>query len=239
MPIDPHIRAYEAMLRAVLAALAADARARGVGPRRLARLLAESRIGGTAAEGDLPYDVAVRLISRWANDRPFSRNGRPVPLAVSGRRSFSSLVRAARAGSASQTLRALERMGVVRRSRDGKVVLRDKAFVPHPGSVDRLSIAARHASDFIRLLAHNLTCKPEDVLLQRVASYDRIGASSLNSLRRDLRREGLSSLERANAALAARDRDRNARAPGGRRTRVSFGVYILAEPVGAATRKKK
>ena len=78
----------------------------------------------------------------------------------------------------------------------------------------------------------SVTAPPGKTFLQRTASYDNIGSSSLTMLRKRLLREGEQVLLRANALLARRDRDRRASAPGGRRTRVTFGVYCLDEEVG-------
>ena len=231
----------EAMLRLAVEALASNGFARGVGPTSRARIFKEAYRSAARNQNapGLPYGHAVRLVERWAGTPPFSRRGRPRPLPFRGKTSFVALARAARVGGPMRALKALDRMGLVRQGRDGSLVLRDRALVPKDGGADRAAIASLHAAEFLRVLAHNLTCTTNDLLLQRVCAYDKIGGLSVEKLRRELRREGLRTLERANATIAACDKDRNPRAPGGRRTRVSFGVYMLVEPTPTAVRKKK
>lgn len=240
MPTKKDIRAFEAAVQSMLAPLAGLAESRGISRRRFASIVADAARGRLASvEPDLPYDAAVRLVSRWSTDPAYASRGRPRLLALEGPRSFRGLVRAARAGSPAVALAALEGSGVARRDRQGRVHLLQQAYVPATGDDVRLDIAGRAAGEFLRVLAHNLSAPPEERFLQRTASYDNIGASSLMTLRKALRREGLQALDRANDLLASRDRDRRVRAPGGRRTRVSFGVYLLAEPIGPMRRRKR
>jgi len=235
-------RSDEAILRSALEALASNGLARGVRPARLARIFNEAYRSAAERQSapGLPYGHAVRLVERWANTPPFARQGRPRPLPFEGKTtSFVALARAARVRGPMRALKTLDRMGLVRQGRDGSIVLRDRALVPKEGGPDRAAIASLHAAEFLRVLAHNLTCAPNDLLLQRVCAYDKVGSLSVDKLRRELRREGLRTLERVNGTIALCDKDRNPRAPGGRRTRVSFGVYMLVEPTPTAVRKRK
>lgn len=235
--------AFEAACAAVLSALAGFARSRGISPRRFRAIVGRALDGRlTHLEPSLPYAAAVRLVSRWSSDPAYAERGRPRPLPFDGRRSFRGLVRAAKAGSPASVLAALESAGIARRDRRGAIRLLSAAagaYVPPARDDLRLDIAGRAVADLLRVVTHNLSAPAAERFLQRTASYDNIGASSLMMLRRALRREGMRALERANALLASRDRDRNARAPGGRRSRVSFGIYVLEEPTGAARRRGK
>ncbi len=214
------------------------ARQRGIGPKRFASMLVSAAQGRGTSQAAIDYDVAVRLVSRWTMDKVYSANGKPRPLPLRGNRSFASLARAARAGAPASVLAALKAVGVVRQDRRGIAILLEGAYIPRSAN-EKLDILGRAGGDFLRVLAHNVACKPEETFLQRSASYDSIGASSLKTLRRALRSEVVRALERANSLLASRDRDRNPRAPGGRRTRVSFGVYVLAEPIARTSRRRK
>jgi hypothetical protein len=231
-------RAFEAAVQALLAPVARYARTQGIGPDRFARIVARAARGDLPKlEPELPYEVAVRLVGRWSSDRNFLSRGKPKPLPLEGPRSFASLVRAARAGSVDRAHHGLVQAGLVTADRQGRLRLRQRVYVPSGGKHEKIDILGRAAAEFLRVLTHNLSSPVDESLLQRVASYDNIGRSSLMMLRRALRQEGLRALERANALLAGRDRDRNPRAPGGRRTRVSFGVYVLEEPVADKVRR--
>lgn len=66
--------------------------------------------------------------------------------------------------------------------------------------------------------------------MQRFARYDNIGSGGIPRVSRALEKTALGALERANRLLAKVDRDRNPRAPKGRKTRVTFGVYCFVDP---------
>lgn len=226
-------------MQALLAPVARYARTQGIDADAFARIVARAARGRIShVEPALPYDAAVRVVSRWSTDSAYSKGGKPKLLAARGRGSFAALVRAARAGSAEMAREALIAAGLVKQDRNGRLRLLQTAYVPAKGE-EKLDILGRAGAEFIRVLAHNLKARPGETFLQRVASYDNIGASSLMMLRGALRREGVRALQRANALLAAKDRDRNPRARGGRRTRVSFGVYMFEAPEGAGRRRSR
>jgi hypothetical protein len=232
-------RVFEAAVQALLSPLAGYARKNGISAARFRRIIADAARGRIKqVEPALPYEAAVRLVGRWTTDAMYTSGDRPRALPHRGTGSFASLVRTARAGSPERVLDALVGAGLVHEDRQGRLRLLQRAYVPRSGTSEKVAILGRAGGEFVRVLVHNLSSAADESFLQRVASYDNIGASSLMTLRRALRREGLRALERANTLLAARDRDRNRRAPGGRRSRVSFGVYMLEEPVGPASQKK-
>jgi hypothetical protein len=240
VPKSTDLKAFEAAIQTLLAPLADYARANGIGARRFAQILADAARGKVPpAVPELPYEAALRLVGRWSMEGAYSHRGKPRLLPFRGKRSFTSLVRSARAGSAERARAALLGAGVVEERRDGSLRLLQVAYVPHKGKKEKVDILGRATAEFLRVLTHNLSAPPENAFLQRVASYDNIGSSSLMTLRNALRREGVRALERANTLLAARDRDRHPEASSGPRRRVSFGVYLLEEPFGAASRRKK
>lgn len=240
MPKTSDLHSFEAALQALLEPVSAYARAKGIGPQRLAAMLAAAAKGrAAAAPPALPFEVGLRLVGRWASDPLYSSRGKPRPLPMRGPRSFAGLVRSARAGSAEKARAALIDQGLVRERRDGSLVLLRTSYVPQKSPAAKMHVVGRAAAEFLRVVLHNADAPAERAFLQRVASYDNIGSSSLMTLRTALRREGVRALERANALLAARDRDRRPSSSSGKRTRVSFGVYLLDEPFGAPSRRKK
>lgn len=182
----------------------------------------------------LSYAAATRLISRWVMERPFAAGGRPRPLPREGRGSFAAL--AARAGvDVDAALAALRHVGAVQ-VRRGRVVLLDRAYVPSRGAAEKIDIVGRDAAEFLRVLIRNVYASAGNAMLQRKASYDNIGRAAVARLRASIERDGRRILESVDRRLAAADRDRNPKAPGGARTRLTFGVYVCEEagaPVAA------
>jgi hypothetical protein len=121
----------------------------------------------------------------------------------------------------------------------GRVVLEADAYVPSRGTTEKLDILGRDGAEFIRVMLHNVSVPSGRGFLQRKTSYDNIGSASVPRLMRVLRKQGNDALLAADALLAKVDRDRTPSARGGRRTRVSFGVYCFNERVTSPTAAKR
>ena len=183
----------------------------------------------------LPYAVATRLVSRWTSDRGFTKGKTPRALPLHGERSFATLAEMAGVDPAI-ALPALKRAGVVKVVK-GRVSLQKDAYVP-AGEIEKLDILGRDGAEFLRTVIHNTSAAPGRTMLQRKASYDNIGNASLKELREALRGEAGRALKSADHVLAASDRDRTPSARRGKRARVSFGVYIVEEPVESQSRSR-
>jgi hypothetical protein len=190
-----------------------------------------------AAEPPFSYAAGTRLVGRWRSDPAFSEDGIPRPLALTGPGSFTALARSANvdAAIARQTLR---RLGLIR-VKAGQVTLLTDAYVPARGTAEKLDILARDGAEFLQTMLHNVSSKPTRALLQRKTSYDNIGGARVPALLSTLRQRGTEALLAADALLAAADRDRTPSAAGGRRMRVSFGVYCACEPVVSRTAARR
>jgi hypothetical protein len=235
---------WRAAVESVVVPLVRALRKQGMSQPQIAALLADvsRRAAGDADESGaasptLSYAAGTRLVSRWRSDRMFSDAGIPRPLSLKGSRSFEALARAAKVDPAAARA-ALQRLGMVRISRD-RIVLRADHYVPAHGTTEKLDILGRDGAEFIRTMVHNVNSAPGRAFLQRKASYDNIGGDSVQGLLTALRRQGMDALMSADAMLAKVDRDRNPSARGGRRMRVSFGVYCCSEPVSAAAPRTK
>lgn len=193
-------------------------------PKRLIARASKSR----PADLSLTYAAATRLVGRWMLDPVYSKDGKPRILSVQGEKSFGTLASMAGADPAA-ALFDLERVGVVE-MRGGRVALTSEGYIPRRGELEKLDVLGRDGAEFLRTMLHNVD-SPRVTFLQRKTSYDNIGSRSLPTLRRSLREGALTALHAADRQLAAADRDRNRSAPGGRRTRVSFGIYVCEEPV--------
>jgi len=182
----------------------------------------------------LSYATATRLISRWLLEPAFVENGVPRSLPLYGENSFDTLT-AMMGVETGDALRELKRVRAVRVA-NGKITLHAGAYVPVAGVAEKLDILGRDGAEFLRVMLHNVSAPPGATMFQRKASYDNIGSAGRKALQAALRQDAAGAIESANATLAAADRDRNPDAPGGKRTRVSFGIYVCEEPVQASPR---
>jgi hypothetical protein len=185
----------------------------------------------------LGYAAGTRLIGRWRSDPAFADDGIPRPLPLKGPRSFDALARAANVDAVAARA-ALRRLGLIQVTL-GRVILHADAYVPSRGATEKLDILGRDGAEFIRTMLHNVKAPSGRGFLQRKSSYDNIGAESVPRVLAVLRRQGSDALLAADALLAKVDRDRTPSARGGRRTRVSFGVYCFTEPVSSPAAEKK
>jgi hypothetical protein len=197
----------------------------GVPKRSIARIRRDTK---EQKDLPLPYAIATRLVSRWTHGREFTKGRLPRTLPLQGERSFATLAEMAGVDAAI-ALPALKRAGIVRVVK-GRVSLQKDAYVP-AGEIEKLDILGRDGAEFLRAIIHNTGAAPGQTMLQRKASYDNIGSASLKDLRNVLRGEAGRALQAADRVLATNDRDRSRSARRGKRTRVSFGVYIAEEPV--------
>lgn len=238
---------WRAAVESVVTPLVQALRKQGMAPAQIAKLLADVTRGatrsgepatGASVRLKLSYAAGTRLVSRWRADPTFADAGIPRPLPLRGPRSFEALARAANVDAADARA-ALQRLGMIRVARN-RIVLRADAYVPGRGVPEMLDILGRDGAEFIRTMVHNVSNPRRRAFLQRKTSYDNIGSESVATLLATLRRQGMDALLSADATLARADRDRNPSARGGRRTRVSFGVYCFSEPAAtAAARTKK
>ncbi|MBI4515025.1 MAG: hypothetical protein HY699_04315 [Deltaproteobacteria bacterium] len=222
-------------VRRILVPLARAAIRQGITPEVFVSAAREAvtpgatEAGGNApAAGAIDYELALRLAGRWLSEAPYSNRGRPRPLRRRGPGSFEEL--ATRVGADhQQLLEQLRAVGALRVDTRDRVVLVDAAYLPAAGQLEKLDILGRDGGEFIETIMYNVSANLGSARLQRKASYDNIGSRALPSLRRHLRALAVEALSQANRTLAAVDRDRVPKAPGGRRTRVSFGIYVAEE----------
>lgn len=188
----------------------------------------------------LERTVTTRLVGRWMAGAPYAdRRGRTRTLPYESRRagdpSFSGLVREAGFdGPPRSVLDELLRNGVVRMAADGVIELVRDAFVPAVGIEGKLEMLGSDPGEVFSTIAHNIE-SPGSPWLHRKVVYDNVGSDVLPALREGARDAGEGLVREANALLAAHDRDRNADAPGGRRTRVVVATYYYEEALEAGT----
>jgi hypothetical protein len=202
----------------------------GLNRKEIARLRRQ-RAASTETARPAEEAIATRVVGRWLAPPYVDRSGRPRPLAyeAEGRReaSFTRLVRSlALDVPARSVLDELIRSGLVELHADGQVALLRQANIPEGDPTAKLELLASDPAELFTTIVHNLE-RPDAAWLQRKVVYDNIGADALPILRTAAREAGEEFMRIANRLLAANDRDRNPRAPGGRRSRVVLGAYYF------------
>jgi len=182
----------------------------------------------------LEQSLSAHVIGRWMAGPPYAdRDGTPRHLPYeSMRTSVASFARLVRDLSVDIPVRSvldeLLRSGVVALRRDGDVELLREAHMPTTDVAAKLALLGTDPAELFDTIMHNIE-HPDAPRLQRKVVYDNLGSEALAAVHAAARRTGEAFIRRANAVLAAHDRDRNPRAAGGRRTRVVLGSYYFEE----------
>jgi len=185
---------------------------------------------------ELPLDThfATRLLSRWiTEDRFLTPDGEPQILPFEsgdGGPSFSELVRSVgRDLPARAVLDELVRVGAASVSPTREVQLLTRRYIPLTGTIEKIDMLGTDAEQFIETIGHNILSAPEDAFLQQKIEFDNVGTRGVPILRRQLRKLADAFLRRVEDLMVLYDRDRNPKAPGGERSRVTMGAYYFEE----------
>jgi len=195
-----------------------------------------SRLAKTGHAESAPverYNRAARVVSAWVREPAFrDGSGRPAALPIDGRRSFAELVRRHGGDVPSRAVMdELVRVGCVAHTRDERLRLVTRAYVPRSGDEEKLAILGTDVADLVSTIDYNLTCAPEHAMFQRKVAYDNLVAPCLPELRGRARRRSQALLEHLDGFMARHDRDANPRARGDGRHRAVLGIYYHEQPV--------
>lgn len=178
--------------------------------------------------------IASDVINQWRFDAKFcTKPGRPRPLSLDGKNSeFADLVKMVSHSISPYTVSfELERLGMVSRNREGKLVLRTRVFVPKgdPGSV--LSMLAEDVDDLIVAVESNAFADETQTLPNHhlKTEYSNIPDEVLPEVREWCLREGSAFHERARNFLSKFDKDINPQQVGSGVNRIVVGSFSLIE----------
>lgn len=190
------------------------------------------------AEGEALPDVedslATYAIGRWMAGPPYAAaSGAPLRLTYESDDpsipSFSGLVRSLAVDiPVRAVLDELIRLGSVALHEDGEVELVREAHIPSADIEAVLGVLGADPAELYTTIAHNID-DPAHPWLQRKIAYDNIGSEGLETLRAESRKESEAFVRRINRLLSSHDRDRHPDSPGGRRSRVSVGIYYFED----------
>jgi len=195
------------------------------------------RAGDAAAAPVERYNRAARVISAWVREPDYhDRSGRPALLPIESddaeRPGFADLVQ--RFGGDVPTravLDELERVEAVSRTRDGRLRLTARAYVPRTGEEEKLAILGSDVADLVESIDHNLTHPPAEAFFQRKVAYDNLVSESLPAIRRDASTRAQKLLEHLDRKMAGKDRDSHPEVKGSGRHRAVLGIFYLEQDV--------
>ncbi|MDH5221716.1 MAG: DUF6502 family protein [Betaproteobacteria bacterium] len=204
----------------------------GLSRKEVQRILAARARTGEGGEQRERYNRAARVIAGWVRDREFADNqGEPAALAAEGPgASFAALVRRHSGDVPSRAvLDELLRVGAVQRQEDGRIRLRERAYVPSGSELDKLDILGADAADLIATIDHNLRAGASDPRFQRKVMYDNVPRQSAAAFRALSAERAQQLIEAMDQWLSQHDRDRNPAVHGAGRVRVGLGIYYFEE----------
>lgn len=212
----------------------------GLTRKEVTALLARPGTGDGATEEE--YNRAAWVIAGWLKDPRFSDGrGHPAPLPLEGKRgSFAALVKAY---SGDIPVRAmldeLLHVGAVQLTKDGRVCLRARGYIPQKGAPEKLSILGTDTADLIATIDHNIYVNPGKPRFQRKVMYDNVPVEAAEEFRAVVAARGQELLEALDRWLSNRDRDVNPSAQGTGRVRLGVGLYHFEERVGDESPKAR
>lgn len=179
------------------------------------------------------YNRAARVIAAWRRERDFlDGKGMPAPLPMTGSgATFSGLVKRFSGDvPVRATLDELIRVGAVERSKDGKVRLLTRAYIPEKSDADKLHILGTDVAHLISTIDHNLKSEPILLRFQRKVAYDNLPDDVLPQFRKLSGKKAQALLESLDRWLAQHDRDINPAVKGSGRNRAGLGAFYFEEP---------
>jgi hypothetical protein len=194
-------------------------------------LLAEpsSRADVSAAH----YNRAARVLTAWVREPRFAGStASPQPLPVDGPDGFAELVRL-HGGDvpARAVLDELQRVGAVQTLADGRVALRQRAFVPHESMVQKLGILGTDVGELIETITHNIEHGATDARYQRKVMHVGIPIEALPAFREMSARQSQALLEGLDAWLTEHDIEHlpDSGLPPGDTARVGVGIHYFEQ----------
>ena len=202
----------------------------GLTRKEVKALLAEPPRGDGGMEEE--YNRAARVIAGWLRDARFSDGrGHPAPLPLEGKRnSFAALVKVY---SGDIPVRAmldeLLHAGAVQQTKDGRICLRSRGYIPQKSAPEKLNILGTDTADLIATIDHNVYVNPKKPRFQRKVMYDNVPVEAAQEFQAIAAARCQELLEALDRWLSTRDRDVNPSTKGSGRVRLGVGLYHFEE----------
>lgn len=179
------------------------------------------------------YNRAARVLTAWVREPRFAApDGTPQPLSMDGADGFAELVRC-HGGDVPvrAVLDELQRVGAVQVLVDGRVGLRQRAFVPHESMVQKLGILGTDVGELIATITHNIEHGATDARYQRKVMHVGIPIDALPAFREMSARQSQKLLEGLDAWLTEHDIEHlpESGLPVGDTARVGVGIHYFEQ----------
>jgi hypothetical protein len=179
------------------------------------------------------YNRAARVLTAWVREPRYAGpGGGPQPLPMDGPDGFAELVRG-HGGDvpARAVLDELQRVGAVQIQADGRVALRQRAFVPHDSMVQKLGILGTDVGELIETITHNIEHGATDARYQRKVMHVGIPLEALPAFREMSARQSQALLEGLDAWLTEHDIEHLPASglPAGDTGRVGVGIHYFEQ----------
>ncbi len=178
------------------------------------------------------YNRAARVIAAWRREADFiDAEGEPAVLSMSGRgATFTELVRRFSGDVPARAIRdELVHSGAVEQLKDGRIRLKDRAYIPKTSETDKVHILGTDVSRLISTIDHNLQPDVPQPFFQRKVAYDNLPNEVLPQFRKLTGRKAQAFLEKIDRWLAGHDRDINPNVAGTGRNKAGIGIYYFEE----------
>jgi hypothetical protein len=183
------------------------------------------------------YNRAARVLTAWMREPRFAgKDGGPQPLPMDGPDGFAELVRL-HGGDvpARAVLDELQRVGAVATLADGRIAMRQRAFVPSDSVVQKLGILGTDVGELIETITHNIEHGATDARYQRKVMHVGIPVEALPAFREMSARQSQALLEGLDAWLTEHDIEHlpPEGLPVGDTARVGVGIHYFEHLINA------
>ena len=179
------------------------------------------------------YNRAARVLTAWVREPRFAGPGEsPQPLPIDGPDGFGELVRLHGGDVPTRAvLDELQRVGAVQVLADGRVALRQRAYVPHDSMVQKLGILGTDVGELIETITHNIEHGATDARYQRKVMHVGIPVDALPAFREMSARQSQALLEDLDAWLTEHDIEHltESELPPGDTARVGVGIHYFEQ----------
>jgi len=176
------------------------------------------------------YNRAARVIAGWRRDKTFhDHRGRPRALAMESETpNFNDLVKIYSGDvPARAILDELIQVKAVERTRDNRIRLVSKAYLPKGDTTKMHNILGMDVSLLIDTIDHNTRSDNNGHWIQRKVSYDNLPVEALAEIRKFSEKEGQRLLEKLDRKISEQDRDINSTVKGTGRKFAGVGLYYF------------
>ena len=207
----------------------------GLYRKEVVRVKALPPVGATAA--DDRYNRSARVVTGWTQDSEFcTKRGKPATLPIEGSASFTALVRRYSGDMTPRSvLEELQRLAVVEVTKQRRVKLLTRAYVPATSELDSIQILGTDVTELIDTIRHNIQADVDAKRFQRKVAYLHIPERHVQAFKSYAANESQALLEKLDRWLARKDTEHQSLGTPG--SRLGLGIYVI-ETVNPDSSKK-